>query len=524
MNLWASEMLLSRPSVRLAPKTLRRSRLERWLSGQANLPVRMIVAPAGMGKTTLVLQYLEASPHAGGYCVLEPAATPRKLYAAIAGALNLRKPPANDIDLLVALRQTAAAAPIELAVDDADNANAEALVILKRLIENVPEGVSLIYTARSRETLETSRWVSAGVGALCDARRLAFDRNEIAMLADALGVSNSHADVARLLEESDGWAVVVSGAIRTALEDERSLHDAYETWRMNYGEIFLDFVVANSQGASDEDRALVQSLINGFGVADPEALRRLEAHGLFVINDGTGVRPLRAVQQARAVPTKGIDTSVPMVVRMLGRFGVTIAGRNVEWVRRRDQQIVKYLLLRPGATATRQELASIFWPGANRQLAMQSVRTACSNIRKALAGAVGYARVDRYFRAADNVIVVDLSNVVTDVGRFTAHAMAGDAAYERGDVSDAATHYQAAEKIYAGRLLEDDAPEKWFAPQVATLEDRFALVLERLAEAAYEGGDLKHAAEYAYRAKLINPDQPQLVRLLSQMKEPPRPA
>lgn len=484
----------------------------------------MLIAPAGMGKTTLLVQYLEASDHPAAYCALEQNATPSKLFAAVAAALNMRKPPANDIELLVALRQAAGSKALELAIDDADNATVETLAILKKLIESVPDGVGLIYAGRSREALDSARWVAGGVGALCDARRLSFDRNDVAMLADANGVSYSHADVARLLDESDGWAVVASGAIRAAVEDERSLHDAYDQWRNAYGEVFLDFVVSNSQQAGDEDRALVQSLISGIGVNDADALRRLEARGLFVINDGTGVRPLRAVQQARAVPTKGIETSVPMVVRMLGRFGVQIAGRSVEWVRRRDQQIVKYLLLRPGATATRQELATIFWPGANRQLAMQSVRTACSNIRKAIAGAVGYARVDRYFRAADNVVVIDLGNVVTDVGRFTAHAMAGDSAYERKDLPEAANHYHAAEKIYAGRLLEDDAPEKWFAEHTATLDNRFALVLERLAEAAYESGDIKHAAEYAYRAKLINPDQPQLVRLLSQMKEPPRPA
>src|SRR5579862_177466 len=517
-------MLLSRPSARLAPTTLRRPRLERWLASQSSMAVRMLVAPAGMGKTTLLLQYLENSDRNGAYVSIEPAMRPAKFFAAAAAALNLRKVPANDIDLLVALRQAATDRPLDFAVDDAGDAAADTLDILARLVENAPEGVSLIYTARSREPLQASRWVSRGTGAICDARRLAFDRNDIGFFADQVGITYSHADVARLHEESDGWAIVVSGAIRAAVEDERSLHDAYEHWRNAYGEVFLDFVTGETERASDQDRALVMSLVNGIGVNDPEALRRLEAQGLFVINDGSGVRPLRAVQQARAVPTKGIDTSIPMVVRMLGRFSVTVAGRNVEWVRRRDQQIVKYLLLRPGATATRQELAALFWPGANRQLAMQSVRTACSNIRKALAGAVGYARVERYFRAADNAVVVDLSNVVTDVGRFTAYTMAGDSAYERGDLADAATHYEAAEKIYAGRLLEDDAPEKWFAAQAAALDDRFAVVLERLAEAAYESGDIKHAAEYAYRAKLIHPDQPHLARLLTQMKEPPRPA
>jgi DNA-binding SARP family transcriptional activator len=517
-------MLLTRATARLAPKTLRRARLERWLSGQANFPLRMIAAPPGMGKTTLLLQYLEQSSGAAAYCAIPADSTAVQAMGAIAAAAGLRRAPAAYVDLLVALRQAAAQRPFDLAVDDVGNGLPEVTDLLLRLVENVPEGISLIYAGRSREAMAASRWMARGTGALCDARRLAFDRNDVAFFADACGVAYSHADVARLLEESDGWSIVVSGAIRAAVEDERSLHDAYEHWRNAYGEVFLDFVTAEAQRADDEDRALIMSLVNGVGISDPAALRRLESQGLFVINDGTGVRPLRAVQQARAIPTKGIDTSVPMVVRMLGRFSVAIAGRGVEWVRRRDQQIVKYLLLRPGATATRQELASLFWPSANRQLAMQSVRTACSNIRKAIAGAVGYARVERYFRAADSAVVIDLSSVVTDVGRFTAYAMAGDAAYARGELAEAAGHYEAAEKIYGGRLLEDDALEPWFAPQVAALEERFGVVLERLAEAAYQAGDIQHAAEYAYRAKLINPDQPQLVRLLTKLKEPPRPA
>jgi DNA-binding SARP family transcriptional activator len=516
-------MLLARPTVRLAPDVLRRARLERWLSTQAQLPIRMIVAPAGMGKTTLALQYLEHAESAGAYCALEPGCTPEMLLCAVAAAAGLGGAPGTYIDLLVALRQIAAQRPFQLAVDDVDNAAPPARDLLLKLVENVPDGVTLIYTSRSREPVQASRWISAGLGALCDARRLAFDRNDIAFYAGASGVTYSHADVARLLEETDGWAIVVSGAIRAAVEDERSLHDAYGHWRMAYGELFIDFVTADVQRANDEDRALVLSLINGIAIEDPADLRRLEANGLFVIND-SGPRPLRALAQARAVPTKDLDTSVPMAVRMLGRFNVAIGGRSVEWIRRRDQQVVKYLLLRPGATATRQELATLFWPGTNRNLAMQSVRTACSNIRRAIAGTVGYARVEHYFRAADNAVVIDLSNVVTDVGRFTAHAMAGDSAYERGDLPGAATHYEAAERIYAGRLLEDDPQESWFRAQSQALEERFALVLERLAEAAYDRGDIKHAAEYAYRAKVLNPDQPQLARLLTQIKETPRPA
>lgn len=506
-------MLLSRAPVRIAPKTLRRSRLERWLRAQAGHVVRLIVGPAGSGKSTAVLHHFEADDVTGSYVALTRDAAPSDFFAAVAEALNLRNVPAGYVDFLVALRR-ATDAPYTLAIDDADNANPETLALLMRLVENAPEGLSLIYCARSREAIAASRWMASGAGTLCDARRLAFDRGEIPLLADMWGVAHTHAAVAQLLEESDGWAVVVSGAIRSAAEDQRSLHDAYEHWRNAYGEVFLDFITADAERADDRDRALVQSLINGQGIADADALRRLEARGLFVVNDGMGVRPLRAVQQARAVPTKALETSIPMVVRMLGRFNVTVNGRSVEWVRRRDQQIVKYLLLCSGATATRDELTRVFWPNANRALATQSLRTACSNIRKALAATVGYARVERYFRAADKNVVVDLSNVVTDVGLFNAHANAGDAAYERGARDEAMTHYRAAERAYSGRLLEEDAPAPWFTPQVAALQRRLALLLERLAEAAYGAGDHRHAAEYAYRAKLLVADAPRT-------KEPP---
>ncbi len=497
-------MLLSRTSPRLAPKTLRRPRLERWLRTHAGHAVRSLVAPAGAGKSTLLLQHLDEDDVRGAYLALPREAGTGELLRGVADALSLGKAPTTYLELLVALRQ-AATTPYVLAIDDADNAGTETAALLIRLVENLPAGVTLIFGSRAREPIAASRWMASGTGALCDARRMAFDYNEIAMLADTWGVAHTHADVARLLEESDGWAIVVSGAIRSAAEDQRSLRDAYERWRAAYGEIFLDFVTDDAERADDRDRALVRSMINGVSVTDGDALRRLEARGLFVVNDGVGVRPLRAIQQSRAVPTTTVETSIPMVVRLLGRFAVTVGGRNVEWVRRRDQQIVKYLLLRNGATAARDELTAVFWPNANRDLATQSLRTACSNIRKAIAGAVGYARVDRYFRAIDKNVVMDLSNVVTDVGLFTAHATAGDAAYTRGDRTEALAHYRAAEKAYAGRLLEEETPQPWFAAHHEALAQRMTTVLERLAEASYAEGDHRHAAEYAYRANLLLP-------------------
>jgi DNA-binding SARP family transcriptional activator len=201
---------------------------------------------------------------------------------------------------------------------------------------------------------------------------------------------------------------------------------------------------------------------------------------------------------------------------MFGRFDAQIDGQEINWIRRRDQQFIKYLLLKPTGSATRSELASVFWPDGDRQLAAQSVRTACSNIRKAIAAIVGYACVDLYFRA-DPDVSLDLTNVVADVRRFSAHVADGDAGFDRGDVQEAAVHYRAAEDLYAGRLLDGDAPEPWFSGQAQLLEDRYVIVLERLAQTAFDEGDMKSASDYAYRVQKIRPDATGLVKMLGRI-------
>jgi DNA-binding SARP family transcriptional activator len=204
------------------------------------------------------------------------------------------------------------------------------------------------------------------------------------------------------------------------------------------------------------------------------------------------------------------------MVRLFRSFEARIDGREIPWVRRRDQQIVKYLLLKPNGTATRSELASVFWADTDRHCATQSVRTACSTIRKAFAAIVGPASVDLYFRTAPD-IQIDLRNVVCDVRRFIAHVGDGDAEFERANIQDAAMHYRAAEKLYAGNLLEFDAPEPWILAHAASLSDKFMQVLERLGIMAAEHEELTTATQYMRRAQAIAPEHPAFMRLLSRL-------
>lgn len=508
-------MTLTQRLPRLAPSTVRRPRLERWLATHARMPVRLLIAPSGSGKTTLLLRYIPDSAIAAGYCALPPGCGPAALFQAIADALALPRVPLSAADLLALARTLRG--PVELIVDDADNATPAAMSHLHDLVEHAPETLTFVYVARSRDALDAKTWIARGLAVMCDARKLAFDQAETRLLAEACGVSHTDVDVSRLIEESDGWAIVLSGAIRCASEDARSLNEAFENWRTRYGQMFTEFIAAELDRATEEDRALLRGIMAGALPDDEDRLRSLETQGLFVIDDGDGCRPLRPIRQLRGARARSPQAQLaPMSARMFGHFEVRIGGQEIAWIRRRDQQIVKYLLLKPSASATRAELASIFWPDADRQLAAQSVRTACSNIRKAIAAVTGYAAVERYFRA-DPDVALELAQVAADVRRFSAHVADGDSAFDRGDLEEAAARYRAAEELYAGRLLDSDTPEPWFAAQAQLLEDRYVIVLERLAQLAFDEGDMKGAADYAYRVQQLRPDSEGLVRMLGQV-------
>jgi DNA-binding SARP family transcriptional activator len=487
---------------RLTPLTIRRPRLERWLEAYSRYPVRLIVAPPGSGKTSLVLKYSAETDRNTTYHSLPHGADAQYVRRTLGKALTAS--PAQCCEVIV---------------DEIDNGTPDALEELAQLVESAPENVTLVYVARSRECIDMRRLVARGVAVLCDARRLAFDAEEAATLAEACGVRSTDLELRRLIEDSDGWALAVSSTIRAAAAEGHTIDRAYQTWRSQSQTLLREFVSAEVNRATDLLQRAFWSLYEGTGRVDVAQLRELEANGLFVVDEGRDClrlyRPLApfGVRQAAGTPA---SVTPPLMVHMFRAFEARIDGREIPWVRRRDQQIVKYLLLKPNGMATRTELASVFWSDTDRHLATQSVRTACSTIRKAFAAIVGPANVDLYFRTAPE-IQIDLKNVVCDVRRFLAHVNDGDADFERGDVVDAAMHYRAAEKLYAGNLLEFDAPEPWIAAQATALSERFMQVLERLGTLAAEQQEVTTTARYVRRAQALAPEHPALARLSARL-------
>jgi DNA-binding SARP family transcriptional activator len=155
-----------------------------------------------------------------------------------------------------------------------------------------------------------------------------------------------------------------------------------------------------------------------------------------------------------------------------------VGNDDVQWVRRKDSQIFKYLLLKETHSATRAELMQIFWPERDAQIAAQGLRTTCSNIRHAFRAIVGEDRVDAYFSAEGDSVVVRAS-VVTDVAEFLAHVAAARSGLAHGSHARVIGHLEKARDIYRGDLLAG-MPHCGFESFAAQLRANLAFVIQRL--------------------------------------------
>jgi DNA-binding SARP family transcriptional activator len=186
----------------------------------------------------------------------------------------------------------------------------------------------------------------------------------------------------------------------------------------------------------------------------------------------------------------------PVLARFFGGFNVTVDGRAVPWVRRMDKRIFRYLLLAPDGRAARKELIDAFWPGQDETAAYGSLRTACSNVRKAIGMAAGAKRVEECFSTTGEDVRVNLDVTNVDVRRYLAHIAAGNTCYLTTDVREALVHYKRALSLYSGPIGWGDEPEPWLESLEQQCDTFRASALERIVAMCREYGDTAQAMKY----------------------------
>lgn len=185
-----------------------------------------------------------------------------------------------------------------------------------------------------------------------------------------------------------------------------------------------------------------------------------------------------------------------LIARFFGRFTCTIDEQSIPWLRRMDKRIFRYLLLAPDGRAAREELRGVFWSGQDPKTSHLSLRTACSNIRKAIGTLVGGAQTETYFSTDNETLYVNLERANVDVRRYIAHIRCGNICYATDDLKAAYGHFKRALTVYRGHLGWGDEPEEWLEPLASECAALQRSVIGRLAEISRKSGSSPRTLEY----------------------------
>jgi DNA-binding SARP family transcriptional activator len=161
------------------------------------------------------------------------------------------------------------------------------------------------------------------------------------------------------------------------------------------------------------------------------------------------------IRAFRRVGHYAFDVSGTCRIRLLGGFGVEVAGRPVTpgaWRHRRGADLIKLLALSPGHRLHREQVMDILWPELSPEAAGANLRKATHYLRRAL------GTPEPVVVEAGIVALCPDWSVTTDAEEFDA---AAKSAPRRGAEACAA-----AAALYGGELLPDDRYASWaFEPR-----------------------------------------------------------
>jgi hypothetical protein len=396
------------------------------------------------------------------------------VIAAIASAMGFDPAPRSYLDLVAALD---ASRPTEIVVDEIDGAADDAVMLLASIYRDVAEPTRFVYLARSETAIPIAKAQAEGVLDLGDGGLLAFTPHEIAAYVGALDLEPDQIAPDELFDAAHGWAYAVTGACRTAAGTRLRTQAALTTWRRDHRSA-LDAMVADALALAPEPLARAFTERRERGVrADAETLAAFKRHGLFVV-EHRGRLMLNPLIDRGACETVATVAPAPAVlgeIELFGPFALRIDGNAVKWKRLRDRNLIQFLALRKNGKATRDELAAIFWPDVDRQLAAQSLRTALSTIRSAFAACVGAQRAADYF-VAGPIVELRVDAFLVSAMQFDTQFDLGGRAEARGAFAVAFRHYRTAAAIYRAPLLEEEGEMPW----LRAARDAYAEAFERL--------------------------------------------
>jgi DNA-binding SARP family transcriptional activator len=269
-------------------------------------------------------------------------------------------------------------------------------------------------------------------------------------------------------------------------------------------------------------------------VEDEERTRRslvvvlrtlIELVGLPVRDDDReSGRPQPAVEvQSRGVPVgasaatvRCVDPTVPVEARtaglaacLLGPFCLLRNGHPLgEWHGNKTSRVLRFLVAQRGRSVPLDALIEVFWPDADAEAGRRSVHQMIYTIRKSLRGA------DSHDEDGSDPPLISFENDAyalnvqggfwCDATVFEELVSAGRRAEAERRIDDAVLHYEEAQRLYRGDVLEDLPYDEWVLADRRHLRMLYVETVNRLAEARLNSGAVDEALELSHR--LLNHD------------------
>lgn len=196
--------------------------LERMRSGR-DLPLALIVAPAGYGKTSLLAQWTRQDERPSVWIGLEARhSEPRVLAAELLRALDEIEPVdrdlieglddndfaggASDIALSLSEALEGRTLTVTIVLDDVHAIDGTlSLTLLGDMAEHLSPGSQLVLASRTRPALAVGRLRAHRALLELDASDLAMTASEASALLRTIGIEPSPADAATAVEHTEGW-------------------------------------------------------------------------------------------------------------------------------------------------------------------------------------------------------------------------------------------------------------------------------------------------------------------------------
>ena len=187
------------------------------------VPVVCVVAPPGYGKTTLLAQWAQRTPHRVSWVSMDQRDNdPTVLLSYIAVALDrvepidprvvrgLAAPGASIVGAVPRLAAAMAAMtqPVALALDHLELLeNQECLDAVAELAVRLPAGSQLLVASQTRPPLPVALLRAKGQVVELGVDVLAMDQQEAQALLEGAGVQLSPAEVTELTSRTEGWPI-----------------------------------------------------------------------------------------------------------------------------------------------------------------------------------------------------------------------------------------------------------------------------------------------------------------------------